>query len=173
MCARGLQGLLIIALAVVATLLVVGCSSDDTGTAPSPAASPASPSTSPTPPSVVSDARLFANLKKAIRSAKPSFSVEELDAHIVAETGAPFSMIVAPYDPTATSESAAFARTLVASTGTDASLTTDLEGIVHDSQGKPFHTVKVVPSLGALFLAGHPVKVGRRDGYVLVAAPAE
>jgi len=114
------------------------------------------------------------DLTKAIRSAEPSLSPEDLDAHVLAVTGAPVCMIVAPYDPSAESESAAFARTLAAASGTDASLTTDLEGIIHDSRGRPFHTAKKVPSLGkVLFLSGHPLKVGGRDGCVLVAAPAK
>ena len=169
-------GLLVIALSVPlgTTLVLTACSSDEAATGVSPAASSATSSACPTAASVVSDARLFADLTRAIRSAEPSLSPEELDAHILAVSGAPISMIVAPYDQSAESESTSFARTLVATSGTDASLTTDLEGIIHDSKGRPFHTVKEVTSLGkALFLSGHSLKVGGRDGYVLVAAPAE
>ena len=176
MCSGRVLGLLSGALSILlgASLLLAACSSGKVATGPSPAASSTTPSASLTASSVVSDAQLFADLDKAIRSAEPELSAEDLDARILAVTGAPVCIIVAPYDPSAEPDSDAFLRTLVAASGTDASLTMDLEGIIHDSKGRPFHTVKEVPSLGkALFLSGHPLKVGGRDGYVLVAAPAK
>lgn len=158
------------------SVLLGGCDSGTATTAKSSSSSSPLPSTSASSPAapVVSDAALFADLGKAIRSSDPSLSPDALNAHIVTLTRAPICMIVAPYDPSAESESAAFARTLLSTSGTDASLTTDLEGIVHDSKGKAFHTVKVVSSLGkALFLCGRPLRVGDLHGYALVAAPAQ
>jgi hypothetical protein len=101
-------------------------------------------------------------------------SPEALEARIRAVTKAPFAIIVAPYDPGAESETQRFSRTEVATWGTDGALTTDLEGLIHDSRGKPFRAARVDPAFGSpFFFAGHPLKVGRRQGYVLVAMPAQ
>ena len=160
---------LIVALALVA--LAAGCTDEPATDSSSPAAS-ASPS--PSPSAAGSPGELYADLVKAIESATPSLSPDELDCHIRALTGAPFSIIVAPYDATAESESERFSRTVVAFSGIDGALATDLADFVHDSHGQPLQATEEAEGYGApLWLAGHPVQVGERDGYVLIAMPAE
>ncbi|MDR3686580.1 MAG: hypothetical protein P4L93_06470 [Coriobacteriia bacterium] len=116
--------------------------------------------------------RLDADLARAIASATPTMSPDALDAHIRKVTQAPYSMIVAPYDPKAQPDSEEFGKRWVAGYGTDAAITEEFEGIVHDSRGKPHRDFD--PSLigEPLYFAGRPVRVRGRAGYVLVARTA-
>jgi hypothetical protein len=151
-----------------------GCTSHGSATE-SPSSTPSvSPSPSQTGPNARSADEFYADLARAIRTAKPSMSAKALEAHIRAVTKAPFAIIVAPYDPGAESESEKMSRTEVAFWGIDGALATDMEGFVHDSRGRPFRSAEEAPGYGArLFLAGHPIKVGERDGYVLIGMPAQ
>ncbi len=163
-----------VASVIVVLLLPVvagACGLRDASTQSPPASAIASASPSAAEPP--SAARLYADLTKAIRTAAPSLSPDELDAHICAVTGAPYSIIVAPYDQAAQSEED-FAKITVALSGIDAALATDIEGFVRDSRGKPLHATRMAGGYGELLvLAGHPIPVGEQGGYVLVAAPAQ
>lgn len=160
-----------VVIALLLPLLAGACGSPDLAAESPDATTIASPS--PSAATAPSAAQLYADLTKAIRSADPSLSPGELNAHVCAVTGAPYSIIVAPYDPTAESEED-FAKLTVAFSGIDAALATDVEGFVHDSQGRPLHATRMAVGYGdRIVLAGHPVAVGDRDGYVLVAAPAQ
>ena len=116
---------------------------------------------------------LDADLARAIASAKPSMSPDALDAHILRVTGAPYSMIVSPYDPKAQPDSAEFGKTWVGGHGTDAAITDEFQGIICDSRGKPHRDFD--PSLVGepLYFAGRPVRVRGRAGYVLVGRTAK
>lgn len=154
--------------------LLAGACASSAAPAESPSSSlSASSSSSPTTVKAPSAAKLYADLRKAIRTADPSLSPEALTDHICAMTGAPFSIIVAPYDPAAESKDELSKLTLAFS-GIDGALGTDFDEFVHDSQGRPFRATREAVGYGArLVLAGHPVTVGGRDGYVLVATPAQ
>ena len=168
---RSLSAALVLIAVLAVVALAAGCAEEPTSDSSGLAAS-ASPS--PAPAAAGSAAELYADLVRAIESAAPSLSPEELDGHIRALTGAPYSIIVAPYDPAAESESESFSQTVVASSGIDGALATDLAGFVHDSQGRPVRATEEAPGYGApLWLAGHLAQVGGRDGYVLIAMPAE
>jgi hypothetical protein len=114
-------------------------------------------------------AELDADLAKAIQTADASASPQALDAHIRKATGAPSSMIVAPYDPRAEADSPEFDRSQVAGAGTDAAFTTEFEGYIHDSQGTALRGISGWEGLN--FFAGRPIKVGGRPGFVLIAKP--
>ena len=174
-----------VGLAAAALMSAVGCSETTPKMSPRSAsvrpqaARPATADASdddteaPTP---VADPRqldaLTADLARAIASAKPSMSPDALDSHIRLVTGAPYSMIVAPYDRKADADSRAFGRTWVAGYGTDGAITEEFQGIIHDSRGRPHRDFD--PSLvdEPLYFAGRPVRVGGRAGYVLVARAA-
>ena len=154
--------------------LLAGACASSAAPAESPSSSPKAPSSpSPTTVKAPSAAKLYADLRRAIRTADPSLSPDGLDAHICAVTAAPFSLIVAPYDPTAGNEGDVL-KVTVAFSGIDGALSTDFDGFLYRSRGRPFHATRMAGGYGArLVLAGHPITVGGRDGYVLVATPAQ
>jgi len=167
---RRLGTLLLLSLALVA---ITSCSSGAPAPSPSATVPTSEPSASPTvhsTPLARNELALYALLQKALRSANPSWSAKVLDAHIRRVTGAPYSMIVAPYDPTAEFETARFWRTVVATYGTDASWTTEFEERIQKSRGKPLHVSEESIAWAEPFLfCGHAVEVRGRDGYVLIA----
>ena len=82
-------------------------------------------------------------------------------------------MMLAPYSAALLTEDL-FSKIVVAHYGIDGALGEDFDQFLHDSGGRSFHAQKQAEGYGAsLFLAGHPVRVGQRHGYVLVGAPAE
>jgi len=164
-----------LAVIVVAVALVgAGCSSAKQSTAAVSATQTPKPSPSLQPAKVTSDIGLLASLRRAIASATPSMSAKALDAHICEVTGAPSTLIVVPYDPTAYAESERMAKTAVAWSGIDGAFATGFQGLLHDTGGRAYHARKLI--LGGFpryYLAGLPLNVDGRDGYVLVGAPVQ
>jgi hypothetical protein len=158
-------------LVLLLPLLTGACASPD---APpeSPSSSPTSSSPSPTTVEAPSAAKLYADLRQAIRTADPSLSPDDLDAHICAVTAAPYSIIVVPYPAADSMEEVHKAQ--VAFSGLDGALSEDFVGFLYRTRGRPFHATRMSGGIGVrLVLAGHPVTVDGRDGYVLVAIPKQ
>ena len=167
-------------LAVTALLLLSpvwlagGCNSAEQGSASSsPSAMPSSPSGIASPSSAaatVGSAKAFyAALVKAIRSSDPSMSPDALCQHVRAVTKAPHVLVVSQFDLTEAEDY----DSIVASWGTDGSLTMDLVVLIQRAQARPFRSTRKSPTFGTpFFFAGHPLKVAGHDGYVIVAAPA-
>lgn len=170
---RSLQVALTVAAAVAMSLFASACSSSGGDGVPPASTTTAAPSASPATVRPINDSELFASLVRAIRSADPAMSPEALDAHIREVTKAPRSLIVAPYDSKAESESPAFMKTWAASHGIDGASAAGFSDLVYRSRGKPFHTALKDTLLGTLYVAGQPIEVGGLRGYVLVGIPAE
>lgn len=176
--------IVVVSLVVLALTLMAGCRSTSKTAPPSivvqaPAAQPASEGASggeteaPTPKADPRQLDLLdADLVRAIATAEPSLSPDALDTHIRSVTYAPYSMIVAPYDPKAQSDSVEFGKTWVAGYGTDAAITTEFQGIIYASRGKPCRDFDPGLIDEPLYFAGRPVRVGGLPGYVLVARTA-
>jgi hypothetical protein len=154
------------------SISITACSSPSDNPPPAPS-SPAATSASPTTAGPSNDAELFASLTEAIRSANPAMSPKALDAHIRRVTNVPRSLIVAPYDPKAESESSAFMKTWVASHGIDGASASHFSDLVYRSGGKPFHTALEDTLIGTYYVAGQPIEVGGAQGYVLVGTAGE
>jgi hypothetical protein len=162
-----------VVLVLLLPLLAGACASSDTPAESASSSPKASSSPSPTTVKAPSAAKLYADLRKAIRTADPSLSPDDLDAHICAVTAAPFSIIVVPYDPTA-SNVEEVQKVTVAFSGLDGALGEDFDEFLYRSRGRRFYATRMAGGYGArLVLAGHHVTVGGRDGYVLIATPAQ
>jgi hypothetical protein len=109
------------------------------------------------------------SLQSAVNTADASKPAESLGEHIKLTTKAEYVMIVAPYSESLEPESEAFSKAIVYDSGTDAALTTEFELWIQSAKGKAINGVSDFVEL--VFLSGQPIKIGRLNGYVLIAKP--